>query len=116
MKTYQKTVRVGEYLGPVDWSYDFNQHGVNPSHVETGKKVLSLIEKWILENPNDEIWVTESGDFSHRVLQIGMYDGWPWWKPVPHVLTTGVLGPEWKVFYNLVSVRRKPAQPEETTL
>lgn len=107
MKTKTVTVREGEYLGPIDWNYDFNQHGITPFFVEQGKRVLKQVEEFLKDDPDAEVWVTESGDFTHRVLEIGMYDGWPWWKPVPHVLLTGVLGPEWQVFYNLQSAELK---------
>lgn len=110
MKTYQKTVYKGEYLGPVDWNYDFDQHGIHSSCVETGKSVMRQIETWLAEDPDAEIWVTESGDYTHRLLKIGMYDGWPWWKPVPHVLTQGVLCPAWQVFYNLTHAKLRTSK------
>ena len=34
-----------------------------------------------------------------EVLYVGMYDGWPYWRPVPSVLIRGVLGgAEWHAF------------------
>lgn len=32
------------------------------------------------------------------VLDVGMYDGWPYWKPVPSVYSRGPLGGEWHCF------------------
>jgi len=38
---------------------------------------------------------------------VGMYDGWPFWKPTPALLCSGTLGPEWHFFYDLQDVRKR---------
>jgi len=50
MKTKQVTVYEGEYLGPVDWKYDFKQHDwdhggcCNPKHIEKCIERLNILE------------------------------------------------------------------------
>jgi hypothetical protein len=36
-----------------------------------------------------------------------MYDGWPYWKPTPAILTSGPLGSEWHFFYDIVGVEKR---------
>ncbi len=109
MKTRTVEVREGELLGPIDWDYDFLSHFKhNSAQPETqqrwcegSKAILHQIEA----NPTD--WMVEVAH-SHSewpVLAVGMYDGWPYWKPTPAVLTGSPLGHEWRFFYDLVSAR-----------
>lgn len=107
MKTRMIEERIGEYLGPVDWSYDFTQHdwgggrgGVNPEVSAKGKDLLRQ-----LEQSGD--WVVMMHQCYRDVICIGMYDGWPFWMPVPSVQTRGPLGSEWSPWYNIQSVERK---------
>jgi hypothetical protein len=102
MKTYQKTVRVGEWLGPVSPDYNFNQHswtgshgGANPKCVEQGQITILQMNKGEWEyRPSDWYW--------YKIIHVGMYDGWPYWKPTPAI---GYIGPlnsvEIAFFYNL---------------
>lgn len=90
MKTRMVEERIGEYLGPVDWTYDFSQRG---------KELLRQ-----LEQPGE--WQAMTYQCWRRVLRVGMYDGWPFWKPTPSVLLAGPLWPEWATFYNLQAVER----------
>lgn len=111
MKTETVTVTRGEYLGPVDWDYDFNSHGraghnpeMIPHEVEQLRTLADGIERgerW--EATTDGGWPRVGwGD----VLQVGMYDGWPYWRPVPSVLKMGPLGPEWHSFLSISEIRR----------
>lgn len=106
MKTRMVEERIGEYLGPIDWSYDFNQHnwgqhhgGINPEIVMPSMAMLRQ-----LEQPGD--WRAMTYQIWRNVLRVGMYDGWPFWKPTPSVLLSGSLGPEWTPFYNLQAIER----------
>ena len=106
MKTRMVEERIGEYLGPVDWSYDFAQHnwgqghgGINPEIVAPAVAMLKQ-----LEQPGR--WEVMMHQNYHEVLRVGMYDGWPFWTPTPSVQTLGPLGPEWHPFYNIQSVAR----------
>ena len=44
-------------------------------------------------------WRYSQDDDTGEVLDVGMYDGWPYWKPVPSVFTRSALGGgEWHCF------------------
>lgn len=118
MKTRTVTERIGEYLGPVDWSYDFAQHnwsgsrgGINP---EVGKKSLETLR--LLEAEPEAYEATIDGGWPKigwkRVLKVGMYDGWPFWKPTPSVLLSGPLGAEWHPWYSITDFERAGEQEE----
>lgn len=103
MKTHMVQVREGENLGPIDWGYDFDQHdwnhgsdgGTNPVCVEQGKQVLrELVEA------NNSGSVSIYGEW-RTVLDVGMYDGWPYWRPVPSVCISVAFGTEWHSFSSL---------------
>lgn len=113
MKTRTVTERIGEYLGPVDWSYDFSQHawsenhgGINPKVIEQTRGMLRILE----ECP-DEYEATIDGGWPKmgwkQVLQVGMYDGWPFWKPTPSVQLLGPLGSEWHPWYSITGMELK---------
>jgi hypothetical protein len=104
MKTRTITERVGEFLGPVDWAYDFTQHdwgqgkgGVNPELSAEGAKVIRAMAA------EPDGWSFSPCGFSWcRVVHIGMYDGWPFWRPTPAIGYIGPLGSvEWAFFYRL---------------
>jgi hypothetical protein len=43
--------------------------------------------------------------YLHRLLEVGMYDGWPYWKPTPAFCYYGTLGPEWRFFTDLLDYK-----------
>jgi hypothetical protein len=109
MKTVMVEKRIGELLGPVDWSYDFTRHdwgdgkgGVNPECSQYGteqlKKLVSLMES----GARCSVSCYES---EHVVLAVGMYDGWPFWEPTPSVMLSTFFGPEWHPWYSIRNVR-----------
>lgn len=114
MKTRWVEERIGEWLGPVDWSYDFDQHSwdrgtgtVNPKCINEGREVLRRMEA----EPGG--WrYCPSGWSTFDVVHVGMYDGWPFWKPTPAIGYIGPLGGvEVAFFYNLSEhrlIRRIP--------
>lgn len=104
MRTYTVVERAGEWLGPVDWSYDFDQHswgpnrgGVNPERVARGREML----RKLVDSPGG--WrYSRSGLASFEVVHVGMYDGWPFWRPTPAIGYRGPLGSiEVAFFYDL---------------
>lgn len=102
MKTRTVQVSEGENLGPIDWSYDFASHnwnrpggGTNPECVAQAIESLRKIETWLVEGKAVEIYLYSMWA---KVLDIGMYDGWPYWRPVPSVCTETWLGGEWHCF------------------
>ena len=106
MKFRTEIVREGEYLGPIDWSFDFTQfYTVNPEILKRGTDMLRELEAggdW--EATTDGGWPRFGWG---QVLQVGMYDGWPFWKPVPSVRTTSVFGSEWHPWYSITEIRKR---------
>lgn len=107
MRTRTITVREGEYLGPVDWSYDFWSHDwdnggcVNPVCVEDGIRALVRLVK----QPETKFNRCNDG-ISQEILCVGMYDGWPYWRPVPSVCVMTPFGAEWHSFAGLLVKER----------
>lgn len=108
MKTRQVTVREGELLGPVDWDYDFVSHDWDhegSSSPDCIKERVSMLRQ--IETGKHE--ATTDGGCPRvgwgEVITTGMYDGWPFWKPVPSVLINGTLGAEWHWFGSITGVR-----------
>ena len=108
MKTRTVEIREGELLGPIDWRYDFESHdwnhggGTNPECVQQGISILWQIDA------NKGLSQVMLYDFWHTVVARGMYDGWPYWRPVPSVCLQTPLGVEWHSFVQLRGFRRKP--------
>ena len=111
MRTRQVTERIGEYLGPVAWDYDFWSHdwdhdgSVNPECVERG--VRNLVR--IAAEPEQK-WDACIVGCWQPIEHVGMYDGWPYWRPVPSICTRSWLGPEWHSFSYASSVRRRKSR------
>ena len=98
MRTETRTVHIGEWLGPVDPGYDFTQHRtVNHDFAERGfAMILQMAEQGWRYSP--------CGFSTSRVVRVGMYDGWPFWRPTPAIGYIGPLdGVEVAFFYNLNS-------------
>ena len=89
MRTYQefRTVRIGEWTDTVDPDYDWMGHnwgsghgGVNPDCASEGREVILEIAA------NPELWRYSPCFLCIKdVLCVGMYDGWPFWKPTPAI-------------------------------
>ena len=113
MKTRMVKIREGEYLGKVDWAYDFSAHdwdhggGTNPISIRDAVMKLKFLEyhvgKW---------QATVDGGMPRcgcgDVIAVGMYDGWPYWRPVPSFQISTQLGPEWHSFCMLSDIRPMP--------
>lgn len=112
MRTETQTVWIGEHLGPVDWTFDFeaDSKGLHP---EFAKNCLAWFRQ-IAEAP-DQWEATTDGGWPRcgwgRVLEVGMYDGWPYWRPVPSFLLAGTLGPSWHSWSMLSDARRISGVP-----
>lgn len=108
MKTVTRTERIGERVSDIDWEYDFRSHFNNLCTSDAGKaeacdrqkQLLQTIEQRFLEKRTT--LATTYGGWPrigyHEVIDVGMYDGWPYWKPVPSVCLKGTLGAEWHAF------------------
>lgn len=103
MQTRTVTERVGEYLGPVDWAHpDLNGY---PKESEI---LQSIEDRQNREDKEEDVFVVLKGyDRPRRVLVVGMYDGWPFWRPYPSVLVSGPFGSEWTPFYNVYCIVKK---------
>lgn len=117
MKTRMVKERVGELLGPVDWSYDFTQHdwgdgrgGVNP---ECSKAATEELRKVVeLMDAGKRCLVSIYGE-GHEVLAVGMYDGWPYWEPTPSVYLKTWMGGEWHSWDQIRCVKEIAARDAE---
>lgn len=114
MRYEQQTVRIGERVGDVDWSYNFRSHfdglcSTDERRDEACTKAVEVLRDIESDlRAGKHIVATTDGGWPRcgwgRVIDVGMYDGWPFWKPVPSVLTSGPLGPSWHSFYMITGV------------
>ena len=96
MKYRTVVEREGELLGPIDWSYNFRQHFDRMCSPDTYKdqrcaEVVQRLRR-VADNPDNFLVVTSYADRRREVYAVGMYDGWPFWKPTPALLVSGTLG------------------------
>lgn len=94
MRTYATTLCIGENMGPVDWDHP------------TAKEMPQIWKD--AEKSPDQFTFSE-----HRreIIEICMYDGWPYWEPRPAIHFIGPLNSgEW-TFFNSYSVNAGSIQP-----
>lgn len=97
MRTETRTVKIGEWLGPIDWGYDFFAWGwdrkgsCNPALIPGAIECLRTVEAGLARG---ERWQVTAHGGTSEVLSVGMYDGWPYWKPTPFYLLKHWLGAE----------------------
>ncbi len=113
MRTRTETIREGEKVGEVDWSYNFRQHFNNYATSDDrrdkicAESVQRFREIADLHAAGIEVLATADGGCPkfgfNEVIDVGMYDGWPYWQPTPSVRTRGPLGPEWRSFCSLTA-------------
>lgn len=127
MRYETKTVRVGELLGDIDWSYDFRSHFDCVGADDAGKQAVCdrQVERLRLihaaRKAERDIEATTYGGWQRcgwgKVLAVGMYDGWPYWKPTPSVLISGWAGPSWACFSEVTDIREvvERADAQEAT-
>lgn len=110
MKIKQVTVRDGEYLGPIDWDFDFdilswdNGGCMNPVIIKESVENLRKLES------GDKYEATTDGGCPRvgwgEVTMVGMYDGWPYWRPHPSIYISGILGGGWHSFSSVTEIRK----------
>lgn len=81
MRTETRTVRIGENVGPVDWDHP---------------KAKDMPPIWREAEANPDGFTFT--DYRWMIITICMYDGWPFWRPMPAVRFYGPIGPEWNYF------------------
>lgn len=95
MRTETVTVRHGENVGPVDWDH--------PT-----AKDMPAIWREAEKNPQGFTF----SEYRRPIIEICMYDGWPYWVPTPAVCFIGPLnGAEWS-FFNSYGVGAGSIQPK----
>ena len=110
MKTIQVTKRIGENMGPVDWSYNFLYHF--QSHCCSGEKKKEYCKHAVetLRHVEEEFRAGKAiqvrvGEVWLKLLDVGMYDGWPFWVPTPSFQVHTIFGTEWHTFSELKAMR-----------
>ncbi len=80
MREHTVTVREGEACGPIDWEHP---------------KAAGMPDYWREAETHPDRFT-----FNGRaIVQICMYDGWPYWEPRPAIQFIGPLqSGEWKFF------------------
>lgn len=97
MKIVAKVVRerVPENTGPLDWDYDFTAHDWDHGGAMNPEALTKRVE-WLRALADGfergEKWVAVGSGVSGEVIDLGMWDGWPYWRPVPSVCI-------WSEFY-----------------
>ena len=99
----------GELLGPIDWSFDFSRGVASMCSNEKAKaeRLSRYVELlWEVERRHlrGERLRVCTGSYWHDLLAVGMYDGWPYWKPTPALCIAGPLGPAWDFYYELEAI------------
>jgi hypothetical protein len=112
-----ETVQVchGERLGDIDYGFQFRPHFDCYCTTDEQRDLLCEQKILLLHNIEDgfkrgeRVTVATYSDYYHEVIDVGMYDGWPYWKPVPSVCTLGTLGGcEWHSIFSVSSARFAP--------
>lgn len=95
MRTWTETHREGTNIGPVDWGHEWAA-----ALPDATRAILREAEK----RPSD-FTISPSGFSRFRIVDVCMYDGWPYWRPGPAVAYVGPLGSvEW-AWFNCHEVR-----------
>ena len=104
MRTWKtvETHREGENMGPLDPNFDWMGDGcLFPNNPEIKKERF----EWMLEIEKEfrkgKRIHASYGDFGGEVLDIGMYDGWPYWTPTPAVLLDHWNKAHWEFWYEI---------------
>ncbi len=115
MRTETRTVCIGENVGPIDWAYDFRSHFNSLcTSDERRDEACARSVGWLRRIDADfraglPMRATTDGGWPRcgvrRVVDVGMYDGWPYWRPTPSVQIESPLGgAEWHAFSFLTNV------------
>lgn len=114
MRIETRTVQIGENLGPIDWSFDFRSHFDRYGSSDAQRDAACARSvRWLRSieaalAAGEPIRVTNDGGIPrcgiHPVIEIGMYDGWPYWRPTPSVRVATHLGSDWYSFSSITNV------------
>lgn len=84
--------RAGELKPGIDWSYDFSNGFARMGAPQETKDAYRDRCVAFLKTIKPGDCVTSSGQFDRIVVEVGMYDGWPFWTPTPAISYIGPLG------------------------
>ena len=112
MKFITETKLIGECLGSIDWNYDFVSHFDGCSSKEYQEKCCQRFIEKLKQLTDGQKWMaTTDGGWPRcgwgDIVEVGMYDGWPYWKPVPSVAILGSYGVEWHSFNMITDIKLK---------
>ena len=112
MKFRQVTERIGEALGPIDWSYDFHGHDWEHGGCLNPESVRKAIDRLRYIEANSEfLEITTYGGWPRcgwgGVITLAMYDGWPEWCPTPSACRQERVlgGVVWEPWYSITNWR-----------
>ena len=108
MKVWQETVtkREGEFLGKISESGFIPPKDVFPFNPEERQRRFDMIiEIEKLFHEGKKISVAYDSMISGEVQNVGMYDGWPHWKPYPSLRLSNWAGGEIYPWYNIHSYK-----------
>jgi hypothetical protein len=99
--THEVTERIGEWLGPVDYSYNWGKYHELSDYRTKKIEVLRQIEILFRQGVRINVWYDPI--LCGEVLEVGMYDGWPFWEPTPALLLKHWYAPEVHFWYDIGS-------------
>ena len=115
----ETTTQEGKYLGPVDWTFDFETFYKPPTptegndkehHEKSFWKAMNMFHR--LSKHPEQYEATSDGRHPrccwrwNKVLRIGMYKGWPYQKSVPSVCLSSQFGDIWYSFADITDIRK----------
>lgn len=86
-------------FAPLDPNYDYAKTTLYRNNPEI---VQALCARMPLVREGGQVLIR---DHWRDVYEVGMYDGWPYWAPMPAVRRSGPLGPEISFWYDIEGVR-----------
>jgi hypothetical protein len=112
VKTRTVIERIGERMGDIDYAFDFRSRYENCCTSSERRDEMCAQDISRLRELEHRIKAGESldirdGEWWYHVIDVGMYDGWPYWKPTPAVFVVEPVmgGGTWKFWYNIDEIR-----------
>lgn len=115
MKYRTEIVREGEKLGVIDWAHPFIDSFQNYCASDEQKQIYCdksvAVLKQVTEADDPMMLQVRCDDYWYNVFDVGMYDGWPFWRPMPAVQVEDRVFhcAIWKFFYELAECRMAKA-------
>ncbi len=105
MKTYERTIieHEGEWFH-LNENWDYMSENCYPNNPEVRKEIWETFLK-CAKNPEKYLASTDYMFAPKKIVNIGMYDGWPYWKPYPSFAIEGIFGAETHGWWQLNHVK-----------